>query len=451
MQQLITAMNKGDVSKAENLLETILEECESQKTPLFSADYVDNFFLMNLVFERKNDILCYMFRRVAEKYTKQVPVFLITVSVFEAWRRQLTENDPTAASTSSTPSTAIGIEELQAAFKKAQSVQDKVAEMHLPFPIEWYRQVKEQSGFEGAVQALGYCYEQGIGVSRDMGNAAKLYAKYRYKSLWMINKLDSLFRECATIPENNEEAIRFLKIGSELNYPLAWYNLAFYYEQGIGVETGADGFELAIDLYMKAADTNVVVKAKEKLFSLFVLNEGIDVEKMKVFLEKYRLSCQHPTECYGFGYFGPYWRGTAHSYVEYRLGLYYEIEQKDILKAVDCYIRAAKGQVVEVQQKAREKLDSFFIKGEMVPKDKQQAVLFWEKGALMDYPYRPGFCCELTQKELEQIKNPAFGMAALVNNVNNAFWRKTESSSASGNSTSSNITSGPIITMAPGK
>lgn len=117
--------------------------------------------------------------------------------------------------------------------------------------IFWARTAAEQ-GSIAAIAQIGYCYEHGIGVEKDLEQAASHYAEAASKGNWGASfSLGTLYEHGEGVPQDFNEARRCYEIASAEGHASALHNLGRFYQFGLGV---APNFSQAFDLYLKAAE-----------------------------------------------------------------------------------------------------------------------------------------------------------------------------------------------------
>jgi TPR repeat protein len=87
-----------------------------------------------------------------------------------------------------------------------------------------------------AQRKLGMAYDSGQGVPRDLGEAAKWYAKAAEQGDGIAqNNLGSLFQNGEGVPKDLEKAVYWYRKASDQKNAQAQNNLAYMYDLGLGV------------------------------------------------------------------------------------------------------------------------------------------------------------------------------------------------------------------------
>jgi TPR repeat protein len=120
----------------------------------------------------------------------------------------------------------------------------------LPLGTAWLQKAAQQ-GFAPAQAKLGFSYEQGKGVPKDMSQALDLYRKAAERGdPWAQLALARCAYFGKGVPQNYEDAARWLRLAAEQDLTAAVSWLADLYHQGKGVPIDA---AKARQLYRKAA------------------------------------------------------------------------------------------------------------------------------------------------------------------------------------------------------
>ena len=99
--------------------------------------------------------------------------------------------------------------------------------------IEWYRKSAD-NGNELAQCNLGLCYECGKGVTKDLVKAAEWYQKAAEQgSAVAQNRLGECYFYGRGEPENKSAAVKWYEKAAEQGIANAQYNLGYCYEKGI--------------------------------------------------------------------------------------------------------------------------------------------------------------------------------------------------------------------------
>lgn len=115
-----------------------------------------------------------------------------------------------------------------------------------------------EAGSEDAQVALGWLYQEGLGVTRDLTEAYKWYKKVADtnapKGQFYLGALHRL-------QKNHEKAVQYFEKAAMQGYVDAYLQLGWMYREGLGVPRD---LEEAYKWYKKAADTN----SSEGLFNI---------------------------------------------------------------------------------------------------------------------------------------------------------------------------------------
>jgi hypothetical protein len=89
--------------------------------------------------------------------------------------------------------------------------------------------------------SLGYLYEQGLGVAKDVDQAVLLYRRAAEQGHKIAqNNLGVLYESGGAVPQDHAEAAHWYRMAAERGYALAQRNLAQMYEAGRGVPADRD-------------------------------------------------------------------------------------------------------------------------------------------------------------------------------------------------------------------
>ena len=263
-----------------------------------------------------------------------------------------------------------------------------------PQAVIWYIKAAEQ-GLVNAQFKLGYCYQEGIGVSKDEKKALKWYAKaaeqghttaqyflaycYRYgiwvskdekKAVeWYIkaaeqghtdaqNSLGYCFQNGIGIPKDEKKAVEWYRKAVEQGHAMAQNNLGYCYQVGIGVSKDV---EKAVDWYTKSAEQGHAT-AQYNLGYCYKYGEGVTQDYTEA-VKWYRKAAEQglASAQFNLGYCYQYGEGVTQDYTEavkwyrkaaeqgnataqYNLGNCYENGigvSKDGEKAEEWYTKAA--------------------------------------------------------------------------------------------------------------
>ena len=130
-----------------------------------------------------------------------------------------------------------------------QSVAPGMPVLHHVFPVDsladaatavlWYRKAASQ-GLAVAQTNLGIMFNDGIGVPRNPGEAAKWFElAARQGDPSALNNLGVLYDKGDGVPEDDRKAVELLTRAAELGHPRAMSNLGLMYRLGEGVPEDA--------------------------------------------------------------------------------------------------------------------------------------------------------------------------------------------------------------------
>lgn len=141
--------------------------------------------------------------------------------------------------------------------------------------IETMRQSAEKGDLE-AQNNLGYSYQKGEGVERDMTQAIFWYKKAAEGG---YAKSQSNMANCYLagrgVPKDTAEAIKWLQKAAKQDYAKAQYNLGTLYDKG--TSTLKRDEEKAAEWYLKAAK-NGFAKAMNNLAGMYMSGEGVKMD-----------------------------------------------------------------------------------------------------------------------------------------------------------------------------
>ncbi|HOO65253.1 MAG TPA: SEL1-like repeat protein, partial [Synergistaceae bacterium] len=120
-----------------------------------------------------------------------------------------------------------------------------------PQAAQWYRKAAEQ-GHAGAQTDLGYMYEKGYGVPKNLKTAAEWYARgARSGSPVGQCNLGYMYEKGRGVAQNHETAAYWYRQAAEQGNLRGQCNLAYMYEKGYGVP---QSYDQAVYWYRKAAE-----------------------------------------------------------------------------------------------------------------------------------------------------------------------------------------------------
>lgn len=117
--------------------------------------------------------------------------------------------------------------------------------------VKWYTKAAEQ-GYNISQNRLGNCYFHGKGVEKNYKTAFKWYTKAANQG--NVNALDNLgycYFHGKGVEKNYSEAVKWYRKAAEQGLSTAQYNLAQCYEFGLGIQ---EDYTEAIKWYRKAAE-----------------------------------------------------------------------------------------------------------------------------------------------------------------------------------------------------
>ena len=117
--------------------------------------------------------------------------------------------------------------------------------------VKWYRKAADQ-GNAAAQNNLGYCYAKGLGVTKDQYEAVKWYRKAAEQGDKVAQfTLGNCYRKGLGVTKDEYEAVKWYRKAAEQGYAAAQNSLGYCYEKGLGVTQ--DYYE-AVKWYRKAAE-----------------------------------------------------------------------------------------------------------------------------------------------------------------------------------------------------
>ena len=105
-------------------------------------------------------------------------------------------------------------------------------------------------GFPPAEHSLGYCYEEGFGIKKDIAQAIYWYiAAANHGNAPSQTNLATIYLNGVNGAKDYEKAAYWFNAAAVQGYALGQYNLARMYEGGLGVDCN---LEKALELYLAA-------------------------------------------------------------------------------------------------------------------------------------------------------------------------------------------------------
>ena len=228
--------------------------------------------------------------------------------------------------------------------------------------VRLYRKAAEQ-GNAAAQCYLGYCYEFGKGVTKDLTEAVKWYRKAAEQGEVTAQcNLGYCYENGIGVPKNYSEAVKWYRKAAEQGYARAQCNLGLCYENAQGVP---QNYTEAVKWYRKAAEQGEVT-AQNNLGVCYKKGQGVPqnyTEAVKWYrkaAEQGEVTAQNNLgNCYKNG------QGVAKNYTE----------------AVNWYRKAAE----QGYATAQNNLGVCYYNGEGVPKNYTEAVKWYRKAAEQGY------------------------------------------------------------------
>jgi len=133
---------------------------------------------------------------------------------------------------------------------------------------------------------LGWCFENGIGVDKNVQKAVELYQEaVKQKNVFAYVSLGLCYKKGIGVEKNIPKAIELFQRAAEQKNAHGQYNLGLCYEKGIGVKQDE---QKAIELYEKAAEKGYN-KAQNKIY-YFTYNDSSKLkEKVQELAELYHV------------------------------------------------------------------------------------------------------------------------------------------------------------------
>ena len=171
--------------------------------------------------------------------------------------------------------------------------------------VKWYSEAAEQ-GYAKAQYNLGYCYDEGLGVSQNYAEAVKWYRKAAEQGLADAqNNLGVCYAKGQGVGKNYVEAAKWYRKAAEQGDAVAQHNLARGYDKGYGV---SQDYAEAMKWYRKAAEQGYD-RAQFDLGVCYYLGNGVSRDFAEA-IKWYRKAAEQGNadahclvgDCYYFGY-----------------------------------------------------------------------------------------------------------------------------------------------------
>ena len=228
--------------------------------------------------------------------------------------------------------------------------------------VTWYRKAAEQ-GYAMAQCNLGICYEKGQGVAQDYQQAASWYQKAADQGYAMAQcNLGGCYVLGQGVAQDYQQAAGWYQKAADQGYAIAQRNLGICYENGQGV---AQDYQQAASWYQKAA---------EQGYGEAQCNLGICYENGQGVAQDYQQAADWYQKAADQG----------HARAQCILGWFYEQGRgvtQDCQQAVVWYRKAAE----QGETGAQCILGTCYEQGQGVAQDYQQAVAWYQKAAEQGY------------------------------------------------------------------
>ena len=223
---------------------------------------------------------------------------------------------------------------------------------------ELYQKAADQ-GNAGAQNSLGWLYEDGRGVPKNMGKEAELYRKAAdHGNAFAQNNLGRLYEDGQGVPKDLSKAAELYQKAADQGNAFAQNNLGWLYENAEGVPKDMGK---AAELYRKAADQGNAF-AQNNLGRLYEDGRGVPKDLRKA-TELFQKAAD---------------QGNA--FAQNNLGWLYQNGQgvpKDLRKAAELYQKAAD----QGNAFAQTNLGRLYENGRGVSKDLRKAAELYQKAA----------------------------------------------------------------------
>ncbi len=267
--------------------------------------------------------------------------------------------------------------DMNALSKVASALLVRLYEDRLVFPEKVMQalHIQAENGNYHSIRNLGFCYENGTGVEKDVHKALVYYQQAaELGNTFAMFNLGLFYKKGTGVEKDIHKAIDYYRKAAESGHAGAMRKLGFCYEKGIGVEKD---IHKAIDYYRKAADAGDTTAINNLGFCY---EKGIGVEKdLHKAIDYYQKAAELGNELAMFNLGICYKKGTG--------------VEKDLHKAIDYYQKAAE----LGNERAMFNLGICYKKGTGVEKDLHKAIDFYQKAAELGHAgamRKLGFCFE---------------------------------------------------------
>lgn len=142
---------------------------------------------------------------------------------------------------------------------------------------QWYTKAAEHGNAYGQ-SVLGWMYAKGVGVARNSARAVEWFRKSSEQGLADAqNNLGVMYRNGDGVGQDPEQAVEWFRLAANQGLAVAQNNLGDMYRHGEGVERDA---EQAFSWYLKAAEQGFS-DAKFKLSAMYANGEGVRKSRKK--------------------------------------------------------------------------------------------------------------------------------------------------------------------------
>jgi TPR repeat protein len=149
----------------------------------------------------------------------------------------------------------------------------------VPAKFQEYRAKAEQGDAEAQFN-LGFCYDDGRGVTKNYGEAVKWYRKAAEQDYAPAQfNLGYCYANGQGVRKDKAEAVKWFRKAAEQNYAPAQSNLGYCYDNGRGVEKDA---EEATRWYRKAAEQGHP-EAQSNLGYCYANGQGVEKDIVEAY------------------------------------------------------------------------------------------------------------------------------------------------------------------------